>query len=872
MATKNTILGTVPKSRGRYTEGDNTTKWYYDNILEYKGSSFRCISEASTGITGAPATYNSGTHTLVPNTGWEFFVDTTGALDVGERLTENENKLSELESEMYKVVQEGSAEVETGGVAAVKYKTSSKIRIVYQGKGVAELSSVYIYYTDGSYEQIAKDINEKKSYSIIVEPPKEMHQIGFVVRDGVGLSVGYSIGTPYTQQIEKLSEEVNGNSERNSLREDINQLANYIYPENKFLLASSISGWKSSPILYIDYVYKNTSDYGSGIRVLDESRNEVLYKRFPVEEKKRVSIEKIVEQKDDIIISLVVNWDYYEDGFNKVLDEPIYLSKLSFMSDSSQSLANEQKIIELSSYLPKHVKIEANDDYFYLHDKIGFQLKKGEKIINNGIKLIIASDISLTDRVDIPTGASYILDSDKEFLSTYSTGLVDFIYISLANPGDVDELRKEVEETRFETIGLSLPSKIYAIVGDTLQIFYRGLMSVVNPYNYDILVSCSKGKQYPRYFEYTPTSADIGEVTFSISVKNSNGDIIEKKSCKLITKNVPTSVENKINIACFGDSLTVSGMWCAEAYRRLTKTDGNPMGIGLSNINFVGKKKTNNGAGFYGEGGWRWNHYVTEGERAFRFFVTNINLLSIGSQYNNNGSTFTIKEINVTEGSGNILCSVDGANDPQSNGVLTLASGNGDASVSFTSYNRVPTNPLWDATNNKMSFIPYTNEYAEGQLDVVYVLLGWNDVNRESYPYPTMMADCKTFIDTLHLEFPNAKVKLMGLQVCSINGGMGANYGATGSSYADTFGTIRNLMGLNRVYKELAELAEYSSFVEYVDVASQFDSEYNMPYAETKVNTRSSLTERRGTNGVHPSTDGYMQIADVVYRNIVANL
>ena len=100
MATKNTILGTVPKSRGRYTEGDTTTKWYYDNILEYKGSSFRCISEESTGITGAPATYNSGTHTLVPNTGWEFFVDTTGALDVEERLAENEEKLSELETEV----------------------------------------------------------------------------------------------------------------------------------------------------------------------------------------------------------------------------------------------------------------------------------------------------------------------------------------------------------------------------------------------------------------------------------------------------------------------------------------------------------------------------------------------------------------------------------------------------------------------------------------------------------------------------------------------------------------------------------------------------------------------------------------------------
>ena len=86
MATKNIILGTVPKSRGRYTEGDTTTKWYYDNILEYKGSSFRCINETSTGITGAPATYNANTHTLVPNAGWEFFVDNTGVLDISDRL------------------------------------------------------------------------------------------------------------------------------------------------------------------------------------------------------------------------------------------------------------------------------------------------------------------------------------------------------------------------------------------------------------------------------------------------------------------------------------------------------------------------------------------------------------------------------------------------------------------------------------------------------------------------------------------------------------------------------------------------------------------------------------------------------------------
>ena len=474
--------------------------------------------------------------------------------------------------------------------------------------------------------------------------------------------------------------------------------------------------------------------------------------------------------------------------------------------------------------------------------------------------------------IAIPDGCVYLLISAKlyiadSFMVNEGTEVLPYQEYGLAT--FVNGIKLTAQTEKKDVAKLYLPKVLHAVVGDTLQVFYRGLMSVVNPYGYDILLTCEKGKQFPRYFEYTPTAADIGETTFAVTLKDEDGNMLESKECKLVTKAAPSSV-GAINIACFGDSLTTGGTWCAEAYRRLSATNGNPIGLGLTNIKFVGKK-TKNGAGYFGEGGWRWSHYVSEGETGYRFEVSNVNTVSVGSKYTNNGSTFTIQEINVTNGSGNILCSVSGSNAPLASGTLTLSQGGGDSSISYSSYEIAPTNPLWDATNKKMSFIPYANEYADGQLDVVYVLLGWNDVHREAYPYPTMMANCKTFIDTLHAEFPNAKMKLMGLQVCSINGGMGANYGAS-SDYSDTYGTIRRLMKLNLAYKELAESAEYSSFVEYVDVASQFDSEYSMPSAETKVNTRSSMTERRGTNGVHPNAEGYLQIADVVYRNIIANL
>ena len=97
MAIKNTILGTVPKSRGIYIEGDTTTKYYYDNILVYKNSAFRCITTNTNGITGAPATYNAIAHTLIPNTDWEFFVDNTGVLDISDRLNEQSAEIVKLD-------------------------------------------------------------------------------------------------------------------------------------------------------------------------------------------------------------------------------------------------------------------------------------------------------------------------------------------------------------------------------------------------------------------------------------------------------------------------------------------------------------------------------------------------------------------------------------------------------------------------------------------------------------------------------------------------------------------------------------------------------------------------------------------------------
>ena len=452
----------------------------------------------------------------------------------------------------------------------------------------------------------------------------------------------------------------------------------------------------------------------------------------------------------------------------------------------------------------------------------------------------------------------------------FRVGIIKDNYV--LNDDQIADIASRIGVTPPDPVNISLPDTINAIVGDTLQLFFRGMIQAVDPYKYDILVTCSKGNKYPRYFQYTPTVADVGTTTFTVTVKDDDRNVLASKTCQLVTRNVVQSPAANLNVACFGDSLTAAGTWCAEANRRLTGTRGTPAGKALTNIAFVGSKQ-NGTTGYFGVGGWTWESYIQQGRPAYRFQVTGVTSLSVGAVYTNNGNTFTVMEVDVTGGTGNILCSVTALTPaPSASGTLTKSSGTGDATITYTSVARDTQNPLWDWDNNKMSFIPYANAVAGGKIDVVYTLLSWNEQTPGRTDFTSVLNQIKIFADTLHAEFPNAKLKIMGVQVPSVRGGMGANYGATGTSYADGYGMVVTALNQNDAYQEFANRPEYSGFVEFVNVSAEFDTEYNMPHAERAVNTRNTgVTEWVDTNGVHPDNNGYLSIGDVCYRNFVAN-
>ena len=65
------------------------------------------------------------------------------------------------------------------------------------------------------------------------------------------------------------------------------------------------------------------------------------------------------------------------------------------------------------------------------------------------------------------------------------------------------------------------------VVGDTFELFYRGIICLHNPYKYYILVRCPKGNPYPRYYTFTPKEDEIGDYELTISLIDDDHQVVD---------------------------------------------------------------------------------------------------------------------------------------------------------------------------------------------------------------------------------------------------------------------------------------------------------------------------------------------------------
>lgn len=410
------------------------------------------------------------------------------------------------------------------------------------------------------------------------------------------------------------------------------------------------------------------------------------------------------------------------------------------------------------------------------------------------------------------------------------------------------------------------------VVGDKFEMFYRGVIRSMNPYKYYIYINCEKGAAYPRYYTYTPKPGDEGEYQLRLALYDDYHELIEEAYTTLHIYS-PKKPNKKLNILCVGDSLTVNGVWPYTAYERLVEYDNSYKDC----LNFIGKFKKEE-VGYEGYGGWQWRHFVTNeavGMRSNIWIEVDKHNLDENDQHsiwvsdNLKWVLETIEEhkLKFKRGDGNYSCL------PTVGKIFTnLEGGIHKEDIIVKSYEFEEGNPFYDKNLNGPNFKKYILDNHYDGLDLVYVLLTWNGqyiAYNEDFSYHE--ASIIKFIDKLHEDYPNVKIGLIGIQSPSINGGIASNYGANGF-YHDVFGEITTAYNYNKFLENFCKQDKYKNFVRYIDMKAQFDIENNMPQALEKVNARSNKEEYIGTNGVHPTMEGYLQIGDVFYRALVADL
>lgn len=485
---------------------------------------------------------------------------------------------------------------------------------------------------------------------------------------------------------------------------------------------------------------------------------------------------------------------------------------------------------------------------------------------------------------------------------------------------------RESEEERIEVL---LPDRFYFVSGDTLQLFYKGMICSIDLSDKYVKPTFSGNNnestcQFKRYFEIGKSYARIGSFRLEINVYNDAKTSIAYGKTSIKTCAIPSTLpswSHEKHILVIGDSMTDfpsdnKRSWLWECGRRLLGPANDsvpkigevsfPKGSGLSNIKFIGSQ-TKSGDALHGENnatvtvrafaksGWGWKDYYDNNRKSksVRFYLQEGQSYDEGYVFTNNGVSYTIQELNIIDGQPTIKCNASTTltttNKPVKTGdVYILVGTDGHADINANSYEIDPANPFWntekeggaglDIQNYLDSVGKENTSDAHGYVDIVYFVLSWNNWVSNGSNFKTYIRaiidqfneDCNTNQGYL----PQIVLVLPGIPSMEV---LMKGYGTLGTE-SDTYLVVRGMFEIGSLYKEVA--SEYDN-VTFESWAAQFDSDYgygwiNESWANSAikdVNTRySGAKEPYATNTIHPNNIGYMQMADACYRSIVCRL
>ena len=488
--------------------------------------------------------------------------------------------------------------------------------------------------------------------------------------------------------------------------------------------------------------------------------------------------------------------------------------------------------VDLTPYVGKYKEVYFRGAEFG-YPSTGTEIARGVILDNAGN---VESKTSYVDELSNGWQALPLTENSKTLWASYCVAndggeVWTPEYVLFRNEDDkglLDKINGEVE--------VVLPKDIYIPQGKISQLFFRGFVKAVSPYKYDIKVMCSKGKTFPRYYEFDG-NIPVGDYPITVQVRNDNLNVLGE--AKSVVHVVDVNKTPYANVLCVGASATATGCWAAELNRL------------MPTLTFVGAKRgTDEDVRLEATGGWSWSNFITPQSDAIRFRISSTNgNPAYGNVVSFGGNNYTIVEINLTGGVGNILCS---GNVPQSSsGVLS----NDSVSLSFSDYEIVKYAPFANG------FRAYADTYCGGNIDVIIAHMGVNNMLWENSKTDNPIEKAREFIAGYFRDFPYGKMIITAIPMPDDGTNVYANTDTANN--INRYGTLTSFLRYNKALSDLVDELKDRYNISYAPTNIFFDTDYAYHKEHKSVNTRmSGYKEMVGINGVHPIPEGSYMIAD----------